>query len=217
MTPGIERLFQLPAPSSGNASPEFTSFFSSSSFTCDPRLPWAVLISLAVPPSQAVNFQRQRVEPRYKLREGDLSCGMDGRVEAAAAIGTQLLIGIDRTHVREQQSGAFTWGGRNRAEPLIDTPWNSGSCVCLVWGGGGITQFFQSTTRPVLMFLQLLTRIQRIGGNIAAAPREERRPFCQSTGWLTGADNKAREGRHWRIAASVMECSWGRVAIESSF
>lgn len=118
MMPGIERLFQLPDPSSGNASPEFTSFFPSfSSFffsTCDPSLPWAVLIFLAVPPSQAVNFQRLRVKPEWKLREGDLSYRKDGRAETAAAIEMQLLIGIDRaTHVREQQSGAFTWAGHN--------------------------------------------------------------------------------------------------------
>lgn len=112
-------------------------------FTCDPSLPWAVLIFLAVPPSQAVNFQRLRVKPRRRLREGDLSYGMDGHVETAAAIETQALIGIDRaTHLREQQSGAFTGGGNNNGVHgrgcssrllLRYNEANTGS-VCLAWG-----------------------------------------------------------------------------------
>ena len=207
-------------------------FFPSFSFTCDPSLPWAVLIFLAVPPSQAVNFQRLWVKPQR-----DLSCGTDGRLETAAAIETQLLIGIDRaTHVREQQSGAFTWGGQK------DTVHRSGCssrphhrytrhtclvcvcvcvCVCGCWcvGVWGLIPHNSLIPRqdPYWCFCNSLTCIQRIRGKTPAAPHEEQRPFCQGTEWLTGADNKAREGRHWRIAASVMECSWGRVAIESSF
>lgn len=221
MMPGIERLFQLCAPSPGNASPEFTSFFLL--FTpLPPSRCWVspviraclerFLIFLSVPPSQAVNFQRLRVKPRQKLREGRSEpppCsrvlrlkGDGGWAGPAVVRQMQVVMGIDKaTCVRERQSGVFAREGHNHdvvhkggaSGPLHIKLWTR-VCVCVCGCGLISSQPFRTDKAPSCCFCTSLTHNRRIRGNTVAAPREHQRPFCPATGWLTGADDKGERG-----------------------
>lgn len=128
------------------------------------------LIFLSVPPSQAVNFQRLRVKPRQKLREGRSEpppClrvlrlkGDGGWAGPAVVRQMQVVMGIDKaTCVREQQSGVFAQEGHNHdvvhkggaSGPLHIKPC---ACVCeCVWID--IKSTLQNRQGSFLLFLYL--------------------------------------------------------------
>lgn len=125
MKPGNERLFQLCAPSAGNASPEFTSCFGEFHLWSEPALSTFDFPLCASKPGcelskaaskAVVRTRRGRSKPpRSWAAAAEKDGGWAESKVVSEAIGMQVVMRIDKaTHVRERQSGAFAGGGHDR-------------------------------------------------------------------------------------------------------